>query len=62
MNVFISIVGIVAVIVGIIVPIVLQSIYDNHRLYAKYGIKVKWGGWRLLFVVGLILFILGYFW
>lgn len=59
MNVFIASIGIVALIVGVVVPIVLQAYYDSHRRYAEDVKKVKRGGWRLLVVMGLALFVLG---
>lgn len=60
MNVFMIIIGILAIIAGAVVPTVLQERADrSHRRYGEEPKKVNKAPWRILIILGIVMFVLG---
>ena len=59
MNVFLIIVGILAAIAGIVIPIILQANAESHRRYGEDVKKINKAPWHIILILGIILFILG---
>lgn len=59
MNIFCIVIGIIAALVGVIVPIVLQVRENNNCGYGATAKKVKKTGWVALVMVGVVVFIFG---
>lgn len=60
MNTFVIILGIIATIVGIVVPIILQAREnERHRYSNNEPQKIKKTAWVALMLVGIMLFVLG---
>ena len=60
MNVFLIVIGMLAVVAGIFAPLVLQERADKHRRrYGEEPAKINKGFWRLIMIVGIVMIILG---
>lgn len=59
MNVLLIIVGILAAIAGIVVPILLQAYLNREARYGETPKKVKKTTWMALALVGVLIFVLG---
>jgi regulator of protease activity HflC (stomatin/prohibitin superfamily) len=60
MNVFMIIIGILAIIAGVVAPTVLQERTDrSRRRYGEEPKKVNKAPWRIMIAIGIILFALG---
>ena len=59
MNVFLIVIGIVAAIAGIVIPIILQDNANRHARYNEQAAKVKKAPWIALMIFGIAMFIAG---
>lgn len=60
MNIMLIILGMLAIVAGIIVPIVLQYNAENNRRYGETPKKIKKTAWIALLLVGIVVFMLGH--